>query len=154
VTLHFAYGSNMSRALMGAHAPDAQPAGRGQLAGYRFIITRDGYASVVPAAGGIVHGVLWRLAPRDVASLNIYESVESGLYRRVFLPVSCKSGRGQALIYVGRDCIAGRPKPGYLDVVVQAARDWQLPEAYVRSLQRHAPARWPGVRAAESGEIG
>src|SRR5438132_940098 len=56
VTLHFAYGSNMSRTLMRAHAPDAQPIGCARLCGYRFIITRDGHASVVPRAGSSVHG--------------------------------------------------------------------------------------------------
>ena len=42
MTLHFAYGSNMSRALMRVHAPEAQPVGPAQLPGYRFLITRSG----------------------------------------------------------------------------------------------------------------
>ncbi len=37
--LHFAYGANMSRAVMRRHAPSAQPIGVAQLANYRFVIT-------------------------------------------------------------------------------------------------------------------
>src|SRR4051812_5042263 len=85
--LHFAYGSNMSRALMRWHAPDARAIGLAQLPGYRFLITRDGYASVIRSAGMTVHGVLWRLSPRDLSLLNAYESIASGLYRRAMLPV-------------------------------------------------------------------
>jgi gamma-glutamylcyclotransferase (GGCT)/AIG2-like uncharacterized protein YtfP len=154
MTLHFAFGSNMSRSLMRAHAAEAQPIGAARLTGYRFIITRDGYASVVPAAGETVHGVLWRLTPRDLAALNAYESIESGLYRRAVLPVWREARREAALVYVARERGEGRPRPGYLDLVIAAARDWDLPESYIRSLQRWAPTRWRGARAAETGELG
>jgi hypothetical protein len=50
--LHFAYGSNMHRAVMRKHAPAAEPLGVARLAGYRFVITADGYASVEPAPAG------------------------------------------------------------------------------------------------------
>jgi hypothetical protein len=154
MTVHFAYGSNMSRALMRAHAPDAQPIGLARLGGYRFIITRDGYASVLPAPGEMVHGVLWRLTPRDVATLNAYESIDSGLYRLAMLPVWRGTHREAALVYLARERGEGRPRPGYLDAVIAAARDWDLPESYIRSLQRWSPARWRGMRAAEAGELG
>ena len=50
--------------------------------------------------------------------------------------------------------IVGRPRPGYLDVVLTAARDWELPAPYIRSLQRWSATRWRGARAAEIGEVG
>jgi len=49
--LHFAYGSNMSGALMRRRCPGARLEGRACLPGYRFVIMRSGYASVVPAPG-------------------------------------------------------------------------------------------------------
>ena len=52
MTLYFAYGSNMSRALMRARCPTAREVGTATLAGHRLIITSDGYASVVPEPGG------------------------------------------------------------------------------------------------------
>jgi hypothetical protein len=151
--LHFAYGSNMSRTLMRAHAPDAHPLGLARLPAHHFIITRDGYASVIPAPGQTVHGVLWRLTARDLATLNTYESIDSGLYRRAMLPVWRQTRREVALVYLARERVEGRPRPGYLDTVVAAARDWDLPQSYIRSLQRWSPTRWSGPRAAEAGEL-
>ena len=153
MTLYFAYGSNMSRALMRRHCPAGREVGTAVLAGYRFIITIDGYASIVPHPGGRVYGVLWRLSPRDLVVLNAYESLDSGLYFRTTRPVQAADGQVAAMIYVARERALGRPKPGYLDVVVDAAREWGLPGDYVGSLERWAPGRWRATRAIEGGEL-
>jgi cation transport regulator ChaC len=151
--LHFAYGSNMSRALMRAHCPHAQPIGRAVLDGWRFLVTTSGYASIAPARGRRVHGVLWRLTPRDRAALNAYESVDTGLYHTRRLPVRANGRRVSALVYVGRSCMAGTPKPGYLDLVLDAARAWTLPADYVADLARWSPGALRAARVRESGEI-
>jgi hypothetical protein len=88
---------------------------------------------VVPGAG-CVHGVLWRLAPRDLVALDDYESVASGLYHRRRCIVSCGSARHGALIYVARPRGNGKPKPGYIELVIAAARDWDIPQSYIREL--------------------
>jgi gamma-glutamylcyclotransferase (GGCT)/AIG2-like uncharacterized protein YtfP len=149
--LHFAYGSNMDRALMLRRCPTAEAIGPARLDHWRFIVARNGYASIVPAPGEVVHGVLWRLGPRDLAAVNAYESIDSGLYRRRLLPVR-RDGCVRALVYVARERTEGRPKPGYQDLVVAAARSWSLPEDYVGGLERWAPARLAPARAAEMGE--
>jgi gamma-glutamylcyclotransferase (GGCT)/AIG2-like uncharacterized protein YtfP len=151
--LHFAYGSNMSRVLMGRRCPTAVPLGTARLAGWRFIIMSGGYASVVPSPGSDVHGVLWRLKPRDLAALNAYESLDNGLYRRRMLTVAHDGGCVPALIYLARDRSKGRPKPGYQNIVVTAAREWKLPQAYVRALERWASSALSGARPAETGEL-
>lgn len=152
MTLYFAYGSNMSRALMAGRCASARALGTARLAGYRFIISADRYASIVPAPGAAVHGVLWRLAARDLTALNIYESLDSGLYRRVLLPVRHAGGLARALVYVGRSRRPGTPRPGYHeDIVLPAARAWALPAPYLAEL-----ARWSlglrGARGCEPGE--
>jgi gamma-glutamylcyclotransferase (GGCT)/AIG2-like uncharacterized protein YtfP len=153
MTLHFAYGSNMSRALMRRRCPGARAVGPARLDGWRFVITRDGYASVMPATGAAVHGVVWRLAPRDLAALNAYESLDSGLYVRRVLPVVVGARRKPALVYVAPGRGEGRARPGYQELVVAAAREWNLPDGYVAML-----ARWiPGFRGAlgvATGEMG
>jgi hypothetical protein len=154
MTLYFAYGANMNRALMRRHCPGAKELGTAAIFGCRFIITADGYASIVPKPGGRVHGVLWRLTVRDLAALNVYESLASGLYSRLTLPVRKSGRRVAATVYVARSRTAGRPKSGYLDVILSAAREHRLTAAYVRSLQRWSPTRWRGARAAECGELG
>lgn len=141
--LHFAYGSNMNRAVMRRHAPAAEPVGVAALANYRFVITADGYASVAPMRGKSVHGVLWRLTPRDCVTLAAWESLARGLYRAETLPVSEAGRRRMALVYIARWRAVGRAKPGYLELVIAAALEWQLPDAYIASLRRWLPRR-PG----------
>ncbi|HLH92497.1 MAG TPA: gamma-glutamylcyclotransferase family protein [Xanthobacteraceae bacterium] len=136
MTLHFAYGSNMSRALMRRRCRGARALGQARLDGWRFIITRDGFASMVCDSGSCVHGVLWALTPRDVAALNAYEQ---RAYLRRTLPVRLGSAVRPALVYLSPSPPGGRPSPGYQELVLASARDWQLPEGYVAGLERWVP---------------
>ena len=176
--LHFAYGSNMSRPHMRARCPQARAIGVVTARDFRFVIGRDGFASIERKPGARVHGVLWRLSLRDLAAINSYESVQAGLYIRRQIPIrlprlpaapglaqQSKPAHDQsrmttngvapavaALVYIARRRGRGLPRPGYIAQVVGAARDWNLPYAYIRSLERWAPSRWRGVRARETGE--
>jgi gamma-glutamylcyclotransferase (GGCT)/AIG2-like uncharacterized protein YtfP len=138
--LHFAYGSNMNRMMMGWRCPGARFEGRAVLSGHRFIIMRHGLATIVPMRGAVVHGVLWRLTPRDLAALNAYENIDAGLYRAVTKVVVAERRRIPALVYEASNRVRGRPKSGYMDVVTTAARDAGLPPHYIRGLVRIAPA--------------
>ena len=153
MTLHFAYGSNMSRALMGARCPGASVLGTAILAHWRFIIGVAGHGSIAPCPGAMVHGVLWRLDVRDVAAINAYENLDSGLYIRRVVPVRRGASLLPALVYVLRRRGEGRPRPGYIHLVVEAAREWGLPGPYVDALQRWSPSGWRGTRPRETGEI-
>jgi AIG2-like family len=152
--LHFAYGSNMSRALMARRCPDARALGVATLRGWRFIISIDAVGSIAPAAGAIVHGVLWRLSPRDLAAVNAYERLDSGLYLRKILPVRLGARHLPALTYVARRRGEGIGRPAYVHLVVGAAREWGLPEPYVRTLARWSPSGFCGVRGKDTGELG
>lgn len=154
MTLHFAYGSNMSRALMRMRCPQAEALGTATLSGWRFVITPDGVGSIAPRAGGEVLGVLWRVTARDLAAINAYESLNSGLYLRRILTVRYGGRRAPALVYVARRHGEGTPRPGYINLVVEAARDWDLPKSYICSLRRWSPSRLRGARPRESGEFG
>jgi gamma-glutamylcyclotransferase (GGCT)/AIG2-like uncharacterized protein YtfP len=151
--LHFAYGSNMSRTLMRPRCAGAREVGPAVLDDHRVMISTDGYATVVPAAGERVHGIVWRLTTRDLAALNNYERVDAGLFHAETMPVRCGARRMAALVYVGRSRKAGRPRPGYLDLVVDAAVDVGLPPDYVRKLSRLAPSGWRAPRVPEMGEL-
>ena len=141
MTLNFAYGSNMSRPDMRARCPGATALGTATLAGWRFVINPDGYGSIAPRPGGVVYGVLWELTARDLAALNAYENVAGGLYLRRMLPVLHEGVREPALVYIARRQGEGTPRPGYIAIVVAAARDWGLPAPYIRSLMRWSPSR-------------
>lgn len=153
--LHFAYGSNMDRTIMRRHAPAAIAIGVALLANHRFVITADGYASVMPARAETVHGVLWRLTPRDRVTLDLWESVSSGQYWAEMLPVKLPGGkRALSLVYLARPRGAGRPKAGYMELVLAAAQTWNLPPAYIASLQRWLPAQPRGAGSRKLKEFG
>jgi cation transport regulator ChaC len=152
MTRYFAYGSNMSRAAMRRRCPDARALGPAKLEGYRFFVGRDGWGSVEPKRGACVHGVLWRLTPRCLGALHAYELLHKGLYRVRHLPVRVGSRRLSALVYLLRRRRPGRPKPGYVQAIAAAARDWRLPEPYIRSLERWSASRYAGARVNDAGE--
>jgi hypothetical protein len=144
--LYFAYGSNMDRAAMASRCPRSRPLGIGKLPRHRFLITTDGYASVVRDNRRSVQGVVWDLSLSDMPALDRYESVHTGLYSKISQPIVMAGGAKRALVYVGREAQAGSPKPGYLESVLAAARSWKLPDDYCYELQHGEPApRRPGA---------
>ena len=145
--LHFAYGSNMHRGVMRKHAPAAVPLGIARLLGYRFVITSDGYASIGPAPTYSVYGMLWRLTPRDRVTLDLWENIAAGQYRAEVLPVLRDARRHPALVYVARRRPPGRPKSGYMEIVIDAARALELPEGYIACLEEWLPVRSLGSGA-------
>lgn len=148
VILHFAYGSNMHRAIMRRHAAAAEPLGVATLADHRFVITGDGYASVDRAIARTVYGVLWRLTPRDRVTLDGWENVAGKLYRAETIPVRYDGRLHNALVYLARPSGEGRPKAGYMELVVAAARQWKFPQAYITDIAQWLPAgpAAPGTR--------
>ena len=135
----------------GRRCPAATPLGPAVLRGWRYVVAQ-GYGSVAPTPGASVFGVLWRLTPRDLAALNIFESLDSGLYRRVLLTAELETRRMRALVYVARQRGQRRPMPGYQERVVAAACEWRLPPRYIKELNRWAPG-YHATRPAETGEI-
>jgi hypothetical protein len=153
MTLYFAYGSNMNRAAMRRRCPGARAIGPATLEGYKFFVGVDGWGSVKSKQGEHVYGVLWRLTPRDVAALHAYELLHQGLYDVRYLLVRSGASRVRAMIYRLRRRAPGRPKPGYVEMIAVSARAWQLPERYVRSVERWSTSRFTGARIIDAQEL-
>jgi gamma-glutamylcyclotransferase (GGCT)/AIG2-like uncharacterized protein YtfP len=146
MTLYFAYGSNMDRTGMRLRCPAARALGTAALDGWRLLVMRDGYVSVVPRAGACVHGVLWQLGPNDLAALDAYEAVDAGLYRRQVVDVLHDGKRRSAEIYIGCSDAEGRPRPGHMPLVIAAAQGWDLPAAYLDEMRQ-----WLSPQGGEPG---
>jgi hypothetical protein len=143
MTLYFAYGSNMCRYQMGLRCPGAVPLGTARLDQWRFAITRNGYATIKPAQGGRVYGVLWKVTSRHLFTLNAYECLDSGWYRRTSIPVKGPHGVRRALCFVGGSTGTAFPLPGYQDgIIVPAARSWDFPRPYLAELERFIVSAW------------
>ena len=134
---YFAYGSNMDVDQMAVRCPDAEIVGMATLSGHQFRINTHGVATVVPAKRSVVHGVLWEIAPAHEASLDRYEGVASGFYRKAMVRVRLAEGSEvKALIYIADDDRPGPARPGYMERVLAVAARHSLPAGYVASLRR------------------
>ena len=151
--LYFAYGSNMDRAAMLQRCPASKPVGIGRLMRHRFIVFDEGYASVVRDPQRAVWGMVWDLALADVPALDRYESLSTGLYTKVVQPVVTAQGPRRAVVYIGRSAKPGKPLPGYMEAVVEAAAHAGLPEDYIRSLKSWLPKTQTSAPAPQQPKV-
>jgi hypothetical protein len=134
--LYFAYGSNMDPEQMDARCPDARALGQAFLADWEMHIGIRGVATVVESPGSLTWGVLWELSPSDEQSLDHYEGVAAGRYRREILTVQSPESAHAALIYIEEFVGDGDPLPIYLQRILNGARAFDLPEDYCAKLAR------------------
>ena len=120
---------------MRRHASGAEPIGVATLDNFRFLITTHGHASVAPLRTKTVYGVLWRITPRDRVTLAAWENIAGGLYHPAILPVRQSGQLRLALVYLARSQAEAPPQAGYMDMVIAAALEWQLPLPYIEELR-------------------
>ncbi|HEX9661196.1 MAG TPA: gamma-glutamylcyclotransferase family protein [Candidatus Binatia bacterium] len=132
---YFAYGSNMVASQMAARCPNASVIGVACLKGYRFRINSRRVGTVIPDQPHQVYGLLWNITPQNLRALDRYEDVKAGLYEKATFVVNLLSDRQvEALIYLATDQAIGLPRPRYMKDVLAAAKQWQLPQAYIQEL--------------------
>jgi cation transport regulator ChaC len=137
---YFAYGSNMQRAtFVQRRGMRPQRSVAGRLLGYR--LTFD--LPVGPGERGVAnhacttHGVLHLISEAEFATLDRTEGVHSGYYTRVPVMVRESEGRDvEAWTYVSSHGVAGRkPSERYLNLLLEGAREHDLPADYIRALE-------------------
>ncbi|MEO1235702.1 MAG: gamma-glutamylcyclotransferase [Planctomycetota bacterium] len=146
--LYFAYGSNLEPVQMRRRCPASRVVTRAVLPGHRltFPVASEGdwaggVASVEPherdnQTDG-VHGVVYAVNDADLASLDVYEAVAEGMYRRERVVVVDEAGESiEAWTYFASPDPAGPTPPSrrYLDAILRGARHHGLPGAYVQQL--------------------
>ena len=138
---YFAYGSNMNWPQMKQRCPSARFVSVACLNEHLFAITRQswrrlcGTADVVPESGSEVWGILYDIDDSEVGALD---SFEDG-YRRKEMPVVLNSDSRRPLkawIYVAeREADPPLPNAVYKRLMVEGARYWGLPQAYIEMLE-------------------
>jgi len=129
--LYFAYGSNMCKTQMAARSPGAQRLGSVEIAGYRFLINKQGYATLISDPSARIFGTIWSITEQDEAQLDIYESVASSLYLKDIIDIP---NYGPALVYFALDQAPGIPGIDYIEAIIEAARDQGFPLPYIKEL--------------------
>ena len=124
----------MDRDEMAYRCPSATFRGTATLDGYRFVINREGVATLVPSSRSLVYGVLWNLTPVDEVALDLFEGVDEQFYRKRVILTRYEGQEYPTLIYLASNSTLGRPRPGYLETVCDAARSHQFPATYVADL--------------------
>jgi len=145
---YFAYGSNMSGEQMRSRCPGARNPVIAVLDDHDWLLNRRGVATVEPAPGRQVHGVLWDVSADDLAALDRWEGVPR-YYRRSTMAVRTSTGTVDAEVYIDPvvDPISDPDhwRPGYLDMIRRGAAERGLPEQWQQTL-----ARWSSLPLARA----
>ena len=132
--LYFAYGSNLDPEQMDWRCPDAIALGAARLNDWAWRIGGRGYATVSPSPGHHVWGAIWNVSDSDLASLDRYEGVAGGLYRREITSVTAKNQPVDVHLYIENYDDHGMPRPDYLERIIAGARWFDLPQAWIDDL--------------------
>jgi hypothetical protein len=147
--LYFAYGSNMSWEQMRTRCASARFVCPAELRDHRLAFRRYspkrkcGVADAVPEPGASVWGVVYDLAPPELALLDRHEGYlpgreRNGYTRELRAVQPCGGGHPiDAFVYFATpDEDVPPPSSEYLRLLVDGARHWGLPAAYVAEIER------------------
>ena len=151
--LYAAYASSMDPVRMGERCPHSPMQGTGWLVGWRLTfggedIGWDGALgtvvedpdSVPPAQ---VFVAIYDITDEDVASLDEWEGVDIGLYRKTRVRVHTLEGEQTAWLYVLDAYEGGLPSASHIGILAEAAAAAGAPDDYVGDL-RARPCRSVG----------
>jgi len=152
--LYFAYGSNLDPDQMRTRCPGHRVVGVGALHDHRLTFPRwterweGGAASIQPAHGPVVWGVLYELDDEDLAALDRAEGFHApgdphNAYERETMSVELVRPadgsiprRVRAQVYVARPANPAPPSRRYLDTIVRGARHHRLPAEWIEALEK------------------
>lgn len=142
---YFAYGSNLSLDRKVERTGAVRRVLRCRLPQHRLVFNKrpqrgeGACASIVRDPSSTVWGAAYLCDEQTVETLDRYEGVAGGHYRRETVAVVTDDDqRLEALTYVaGEDhlCDGDLPRPEYLRLVIEGAKQHHLPEDYVRQVE-------------------
>jgi gamma-glutamylcyclotransferase (GGCT)/AIG2-like uncharacterized protein YtfP len=136
----------MSSTLVRSRAGEIAEEQVGKLENYEIVFNKkarggSATANIRPASGKIVYGVLFKIAETALRTLDRFEGAPEH-YRRIEVNVTGSQGnRIAAQTYIATKVEKGlRPASYYLQSILQAAEEHQLPAEYVEELKATAGA--------------
>ena len=129
---YFGYGSNLSKEQMAIRCPESSYYASGKLSGYSWLINSRGYASIKISKNDMVLGEVFKLSQKDEEYLDIYESVDEGMYKKSILNVETPHGLIDCLVYIASNNTEGKPQDEYIDRINLGIRSANLPTEYVQ----------------------
>ncbi|MDX6393081.1 MAG: hypothetical protein QOJ73_4144 [Streptosporangiaceae bacterium] len=147
--LYAAYGGNMDPALMAERCPHSPQQGTGWLEGWRLTFGGEDIgwegplATVVEDVAERVFVVLYEISHLDERSLDRWDGVTLGYFRKTRVRVETLDGDAPAWLYVLNAYEGGLPSERYLAMLADAAEKAGAPADYVDDL-RGRPSVSPG----------
>ena len=136
IQYYFGYGSNLSKEQMAIRCPESKYFASEALSGYSWLINARGYASITPSESDFVLGEIFTLSQQDIDYLDIYESVEEGMYLKSNLSVQTSKGIIDCLVYIASDSTPGIPQEEYIQRINLGIKSANLPDDYVQKAIR------------------
>ena len=130
--LYFAYGSNLNIKQMKARCPKASPKTGIIIPDWRLVFR--GYADIEPHQGSTLLGGLWNITESCEVSLDRYEGVKGGLYRKCYFNYQDE----QVLYYRMNETGIYYPSPWYIEVIAEGYEDFGLDMADLSASIDHA----------------
>jgi hypothetical protein len=150
VTLYAAYGTNLDPARMGERCPHSPLQTVGWLLGWRLTfggedLGWDGaMATIVEDPLEQVFVAVYDVTRDDESNLDLWESADTGLFRKTKVRVSTLNGEVVAWAYVLDAYEGGLPSASYLGILADSAEAADAPDDYVSALRRR-PCRSTGL---------
>ncbi len=148
--MYAAYGPNMDPSMMSERCPHSPLRGTGWLLGWRLTFGGEEYgwdgslATLVEDPIEQVFVALYDVTQEDIAELDTWESVATGLYLKTKVRVSTLNGEELAWTYQLDAYEGGLPSASYLGILASAAEAADAPTDYVAAL-RARPCRSGGL---------
>jgi gamma-glutamylcyclotransferase (GGCT)/AIG2-like uncharacterized protein YtfP len=137
--LYAAYGSNLDPQQMAERCPHSPQHGFGWLIGWRITFGGEGWDGALPTVveepSSQVFVGLYDVTESDEASLDQWESADTGLYRKIKLTIATLEGELVAWVYVLNDFEGGLPSARTLGLLAGAAEIAGAPADYVSELR-------------------
>ena len=137
--LYAAYGSNLDPRQMAERCPHSPLRGTGWLTGWRLTFGGEGWDGALPTVveepSSQVFVALYDVTSADEAVLDVWESADSGLYRKIRLTVATLDGEQVAWVYVLNDFEGGLPSARTIGLLSGAAEVAGAPADYVKELR-------------------
>lgn len=127
----------MDHEQMKSRCPRARFIVRTFLKDYKFVydgtsdIPQEIYANILKSKGEIVWGGLFEIDEKCLEVLDDYEDYPEFYQRGTFTIQDDQGGNYQATAYYATLGVSGVPTNEYRKVILQGARDCQLPEDYI-----------------------
>jgi Gamma-glutamyl cyclotransferase, AIG2-like len=158
--VYFAYGSNLHLTQMRSRCPESALLQPALLEGYRLAFRGHsrrwggGAATILPAPGDTVPGLLYLLSAADLALLNGFEG-HPHVYGHLPVQVLARDGaRLEALTYQRLDGTPNAPSLRYFHQIWRSSKAFALDEAPLLAALEEALAHGPPPAPGHDGSDG